>query len=145
MSRHKAGPRFSRYAVTGVWNTAFGYGVFALMVARLSGQMHYLLIAALSSVLAISNAYLVHKTFVFLTRGHYLREYSRYWLVYGATGVLGLGLLAVMVSGLRVNVYLAQAGVVALQALLSFAGHRRFSFGGLTVPDAPDGVARRQV
>ncbi len=66
----------SRYVVTGVWNTAFGYAAFALLVAWLASRVHYLLIAVAANVLAITNAYIVHKIFVFRTKGHCLREYG---------------------------------------------------------------------
>ena len=122
-------PRFSRFVVAGVWNTIFGYGVFALLVAGFSDHVHYLFIAGLSNALAISNAYLVHKIMVFRTRGNYLKEYARYWVVYGASGVLGLGLLALFVSGLGINIFLSQAGVLAIQVAVTFTGHRSYSFG----------------
>ena len=118
----------SRYLVAGLWNTAFGYGVFAGLIAWHSNHIHYLLIAGVSNVLAISNAYVVHKFFVFRTRGNYLKEYLRYWLVYGAAAVIGMLGLAILVAGLSVNIYLAQIGVVCGQVIFSFIGHRRFSF-----------------
>ena len=118
----------SRYLVAGLWNTAFGYGVFAGLIAWHSSHIHYLLIAGVSNVLAISNAYVVHKFFVFRTRGNYLKEYLRYWLVYGAAAVIGMLGLAILVAGLSVNIYLAQIGVVCGQVIFSFIGHRRFSF-----------------
>ena len=118
----------SRYFVAGLWNTAFGYGVFAGLIAWHANYIHYLLIAGVSNILAISNAYVVHKVFVFRTRGNYLEEYLRYWLVYGAAAVIGVLGLSILVSGLRVNVYLAQIVVVCGQVIFSFMGHRRFSF-----------------
>lgn len=127
-------PRMSRYVAAGVWNTAFGYGVFALLVACFSARVHYLLIAVVSNVLAISNAYVTHKIFVFQTRGNYLREYLKYYVIYGATALGGLALLAFLVSVVGLNVYVAMACVLCAQTALSFAGHRRFSFapGSLT-------------
>jgi putative flippase GtrA len=118
----------SRYLVSGVWNTAFGYGVFVLLAASLASRVHYLLIAVAANVLAITNAYIVHKVFVFRTKGNYLREYGRYYVIYGATAVAGLALLALFVDGLGLNLYLAQACVLGLQIVASFIGHRRFSF-----------------
>jgi putative flippase GtrA len=125
-----SGPRFSRYLVAGVWNTTFGYGVFALLFACFAARVHYLLIAAVSNLAAISNAYLIHKIFVFQTKGDYLREYLRYYVVYGATALIGVALLALLVSGLSMNVYLAQGLVLCLGVVVSFTGHRRFSFAG---------------
>ena len=125
----RTSPLFSRYLVTGVWNTLFGYGVFVLLAAWLAPRVHYLLIGAAASVLAITNAYIAHKVFVFRTKGNYLREYARYYVIYGATAAGGLALLALFVDGLGLNLYLAQACVLGLQVAASFVGHRRFSFG----------------
>jgi putative flippase GtrA len=127
-------PLLTRYLVTGVWNTVFGYAVFALLVAWLASRLHYLLIGVAANVLAITNAYIVHKVFVFRTKGNYLREYGRYYLIYGATAVGGLALLALFVDGLGLNLYLAQACALGLQVAASFVGHRRFSF---SVPPGP--------
>jgi len=120
---------FSRYFLAGLWNTVFGYGVFAGLIALYADYTHYLLIALGSNLLAITNAYVVHKLWVFRTKGNYVSEYIRYWLVYGATAGLGLLALAILVSGLMVNIYLAQAGVLCAQVIFSFMGHRKFSFG----------------
>jgi len=91
-------------------------------------SINYLVIAIASNMLAISNAYLVHKFFVFQTRGNYVREYLKYLMIYGVSGIFGVSLLALLVSGFGVNVYIAQAGVICGQALLNFLGHLKFSF-----------------
>jgi len=124
----------SRYLLAGVWNTAFGYGVFVCLIAWRGTPVNYLAIAIVSNVLAISNAYLVHKFLVFQTRGNYVREYFKYWLIYGVSAVLGVCLLAMLVSGFGLDVYAAQAGVVCGQIVLTFMGHRKFSFRAHGVP-----------
>ncbi len=52
-----------------------------------------------------------------------------YYLIYGATAVVGLALLVLFVDALGFNLYLAQACALGLQIAASFVGHRRFSFG----------------
>jgi putative flippase GtrA len=135
-------PRMSRYVAAGAWNTVFGYGVFALLFACFSARIHYLLIAAFSNVLAISNAYITHKIFVFQTKGNYLREYLKYYVIYGTTALGGLALLAVLASGLGLNVYVAQACVLCVQTVVSFTGHRRFSFASGSVTAQLHGSVR---
>lgn len=127
-------PLLSRYLVSGAWNTAFGYAAFALLAAWLVPRVHYLLVAAVANVLAITNAYVVHKVLVFRTKGNYLREYARYYVVYGATAVGGLALLALFVNGFGLNLYLAQACALGVQTVASFLGHRRFSFSAPSRP-----------
>jgi putative flippase GtrA len=119
----------SRFVAAGAWNTVFGYAAFAALVAVFSPRVHYVWLGVAGNVLAITNAFVVHKLFVFKTKGNYIREYLRYYVVYGSTAVVGLALLAVCASGLGLNLYLAQAVALGVQAAISFAGHRRFSFG----------------
>jgi putative flippase GtrA len=119
----------SRFAAAGAWNTLFGYAAFAALVALFSPRVHYVWLGVAGNVLAITNAFVVHKLFVFKTKGNGVREYLRYYVVYGGTAVVGLALLAVFASGLGLNLYLAQAVALAVQAAISFVGHRRFSFG----------------
>jgi putative flippase GtrA len=130
----RTSPLAARYLMAGVWNTVFGYAVFALLVASLASRVHYLLLGVIANVLAITNAYVVHKIFVFRTKGRYLREYLRYYVVYGTTAVCGLALLALLVDGCGLNLYLAQACALGVQVAVSFVWHRRFSFG---VPSRP--------
>jgi putative flippase GtrA len=126
-----------RFVIVGGWNTVFGYGVFAganyLLADRLPHA--YMVASVIANILAISMAYLGHKFVTFRTRGNYLREYLRFYLVYGVTALIGLALLPLVVALLgtvvanRAHVpYIAQAILLPIGVLLSFVGHKRFSF-----------------
>lgn len=126
-----------RYVVVGGWNTAFGYGVFALLNYWLTGHIAYpyMVANAISTVTAITVAYFGHKFIVFRTKGNYLREYLRFYMVYGAAALLGFVLLPlfVLLCGLfifpaKYVPYVAQALVIPVIVLFSFLGHKRFSF-----------------
>jgi putative flippase GtrA len=127
-----------RYLVVGGWNTAFGYGVYAALTWALTGRVPhaYMAAAVLANVVAITVAFVGYKLFVFRTRGNWLREYLRCYLVYGATALLGLALLPVLVhvvgrfTTADAAPYVAQAFVIPITVLASFTGHRRFSFRG---------------
>jgi putative flippase GtrA len=132
------GRQFLRYLLVGGWNTAFGYATYAGFTWALTGRVRYayMIAYAIASVLAISSAFLLYKLFVFRTRGNALREFLRMNAVYGATTLLGFGLLPLMVHAAGVMVdeswapYVGQAIVVPITALAGFVGHRRFSFRG---------------
>jgi len=53
-----------RFLIAGGWNTVFGYGVYAGMLFLFQPQVHYMVIAVVCNVLAISMAYATHKLFV---------------------------------------------------------------------------------
>ena len=130
LTRHVPPGQLGRYLLVGVWNTAFGYTTFAVFTALLRNYIpaSYMAAGLISSVLNITVSFLGYKWFVFKTKGNYLREYLKYYVVYGASAAGGVALLAVLVSGLGVNVYVAQACILCVQTAMSFAGHRRFSF-----------------
>jgi putative flippase GtrA len=126
-----------RYILVGGWNTLFGYCVFAGFTYALTGLLPYayMVAAVLAHIVATTVSYVAYKVFVFKTKGNYLREYLRFYVVYGVGAVLSLTLLPIFVYLVTPLVrqpshapYVAQALVVPLVVLSSFIGHKRFSF-----------------
>lgn len=147
--------QFIRYLLVGCWNTGFGYGVFFLIYSylkvRLSYTLAYNAANIASQIFAITNAYIGYKCFVFQTRGNYLREYLRFYVVYGVTAIINILLLPVVVTLLShalhgrayplcsifgkmlilssdTTPYYASALLLLITVLGSFFGHKHFSF-----------------
>jgi len=130
-------PQFSRYTLVGIVNTVFGYGLYAALTGFFMPRVAhgYLVAAIVASPIAISVAFLGYKWFVFKTKGNYLREWMRCNVVYGTTTLIGIMLLPVFVFGFRKSLgldaaapYVAGATVTGLNVIISFLGHRNFSF-----------------
>ncbi len=126
-----------RYLVVGGFNTIFGYGSFALLTYLMTGHLPYPYMFAnvIASVASITVAFIGYKYFVFRTKGNFLREYLRTYMVYGTSILLGLVLLPVLVFALgfvirRANLvpYVAQAICTLLVIFGSYVGHKKFSF-----------------
>lgn len=126
-----------RYGAVGGFNTVIGYGSFAALNCLLTGHVPYAYMVANigSSVFSITVAFFGYKLFVFRTKGNYLREYFRTYVVYGSSAVLGLVLLPVLVGLIGMAVkddvlvpYVAQAIVLPFVVIISFFGHKMFSF-----------------
>lgn len=137
LAKEVPGGQLARYLAVGIWNTVFGYGLFAYANYLLTGRVPYPYMAAsaVSNVLSITVAYLGYKFFVFRTKGNYLREYLRCFTVYGTGMLVSLLLLPpavaignAMLPDKRYSPYLAAAAITAGNVVLSFVGHRRFSF-----------------
>ena len=137
VTEHIPPGQLGRYLLVGIWNTAFGYGTFALLTALLDRYVpaSYMAASLLSSVLNITVSFLGYKWFVFKTKGNYVREWARCLMVYSGGIVLGLALLppTVFLVGYltdrpRAAPYIAGAFVLGLQVILSFLGHKTFSF-----------------
>lgn len=117
-----------RYLIAGGWNTAFGYGMYAGPYYLLHDRIHYMVIAVVANVLAISMAYATHKLFVFRTKGNALREYLKFYGVYGLTAALGLVALPFCIEVLKINPYVAPLLIMGVTAGVSYFGHKHFSF-----------------
>ena len=117
-----------RYVIAGGWNTVFGYGFFCGAYFLLHAHVHYMVIAVFSSVAAITMAYITFKLFVFRTKGNILREYLKFYAVYGVSMLVGLGVLAVCVEWLGLHPYAGQAVVIVVGVAVSYIGHSRITF-----------------
>jgi putative flippase GtrA len=121
----------------GAWNTVFGYSSFAVLTALLTPHIPYayMLAGVISTLLNITVAFLNYKWFIFKTKGNYLREWFRCLMVYSSGIVLGTFLLPATVFCIRLVTslttsapYIAAAILMGANLVLSFLGHRKFSF-----------------
>jgi putative flippase GtrA len=129
--------QFARYILVGGFNTAVGFGVFALLnwSFRGLGSFAYMYAWLLANIIAITVAFLAYKWFVFRTRGNYLAEWIRCFSVYGSGMLFGAVALPITVTILRRTLqrpegapYIAVALLTVVTVVLSFFGHRHFSF-----------------
>ena len=143
-TKHLPPGQLARYLVVGSWNAAFGYSTFALFTWLLDRYMpaSYMVASLIASVLNITVAFLGYKWFVFKTRGNYLKEWIRCLIVYSGGIVLGLALLpptvflASWITGNpRAAPYIAGALLLGVQVVVSFLGHKNFSFKRAIVAD----------
>ena len=91
-------------------------------------HVHVVVVALIANVLAITMAFLTYKIFVFRTKGNWLVEYFRAYVVYGTTAVFGIGLLWFLVDGVGLQFWLAQGLAILITVVVSYIGHSRFTF-----------------
>lgn len=118
-----------RYLIVGALNTAFGYLTGIAVYYLLSPRAHILVVGAIANVLAISFSFTTYKHYVFRTNGSWWREYLRSYLVYGGVALCGIVALWIMVDGLNIGIWVAQALAIALTVFISYLGHSRYTFG----------------
>lgn len=137
LTRHIPPGQLKRYLVVGVWNTAISYGTFAFFTSLLKPYMSasYMAASLLASVLNITVSFFGYKWFVFKTKGNYLNEWMRCLTVYGGSILIGLALLPPTVflvdyflKNSESAPYVAGALLMGIQVVLSFVGHKTFSF-----------------
>jgi nucleoside-diphosphate-sugar epimerase/putative flippase GtrA len=120
--------RAARYLIIGGWNTLFGLGLYTFLYETFKQDVNYLVLTVPCNILAITNAFLCYKIFVFKTKGNWWREYWRCYLVYGGSALVGMGLMFILVSGCGIYPIIAQFMTVGISVAASYIGHRNFSF-----------------
>jgi putative flippase GtrA len=122
------------YVVVGGWNTLLGYGVFALFyhllhdsagMSRVSGSMTALVA---STVVGVTNNYVLYRTIVFRSRGPVRREVPRFLVVYAAVLVVNLIMLPLALRTLPFSVYLIQAAFTVAVVVTTYVANKYFSF-----------------
>ncbi|MBP5531557.1 MAG: GtrA family protein [Lentisphaeria bacterium] len=127
-----------RYFLVGIWNTVWGLGCYTALLI-LFPRVHYLVLGIFSNVLAITNAFLCYKFLVFRTKGHFLKEYFRCYVVYGGGMLLGMCGMFICVTLLGFNAIFSNFFVTFVIFVFSFCGHRFFSFRHKS-PAPPDDI-----
>jgi putative flippase GtrA len=115
-----------RYLVVGGVNTVGGYAIGALLLYLLGKRV--MTAAVLAYLINVTIAFLGYKWFVFRTRGNYVGEYVKVHVVYGPKEVVALAAFFVLVRSWGMNKYLGQFLVTAGTIILSYQGHKNFSF-----------------
>jgi putative flippase GtrA len=124
-----------RYVLVGIWNTIFGYGVFALLQLTLGDSINYVFLLAIAQVVGTLNAFVGYRLLVFKVQGSVLRDLARFSTVYVGAFVVNLAALPLLVEVAGVPVLIAQAAVVGATVIVSYFVHRGFSFRRPTVTE----------
>jgi putative flippase GtrA len=136
------------FLVVGGINTIAGFAIFVACSESVGHFVDHrfgkvpgsLVTLGITHVLAVLFAFAMHRRFVFRVRGHLLRDLMRFWSVYLTGAAINFVALPVLVE-LGLQRIPAQAIIVASTMLLSYFGHRHFSFRRSTA-EAHDGKSR---
>ena len=119
-----------RFLAVGATNTVVGYLVFSGFTLWVFADVYlgYLLSLALSYTVGITLAFVLYRRFVFLVHGHLLRDFGRFVSVYLVAIGINAAVLPLLVEAAHVPPLLAQLIILVATTLLSFFGHKKFSF-----------------
>jgi putative flippase GtrA len=117
-----------RFLLTGAVNTGFGLLVFTVLELAIGEVLPYLVVLVVAHVIGVLEAFYLYRRTVFLVRGHVVRDLARFESVYLVALAVNLVLLPLLVEVGRLPVIGSQALIVVVTALISFFGHKHFSF-----------------
>jgi len=117
-----------RYLIAGGFNTLVGYSIGVGLYKALGSNLSIIWIGVISNILSITVSFLSYKILVFKTKGMWLTEYIKSYIVYGGIAVIGIFCLWVFVDKMKISIWLAQALVIGMTVIISYVGHSRFTF-----------------
>jgi putative flippase GtrA len=130
-----------RFLLVGGVNTVVGYGLFALFQFSFGHTIGYLgsLIAAYA--IATFIAFTLHRRITFQVRGgRVLVEFLRYAGITVISLLLNAAILALLIELAHWNPYVAQAVSLVTTTIVSYVGHKWFTFrrpAALSPPPPP--------
>jgi len=117
-----------RYLAIGVWNTMFAYIAFATLYILFQDRVHYLVISFGAHVLAVINAFLCQRIFVFRSSGRWFPAFVRFNIVQSFALAWGFAGLLLMVELLHFKPLPSQLIITTLALMTNYLLHRNFSF-----------------
>jgi putative flippase GtrA len=131
-----------RFLAVGGFNMVLGYVTFGALTLWVFHEVRfgYLLSLVCSYALGIVVAFVLYRRLVYDVRGHVLRDFARFVMVYAASIGVNAAVLPLLVEGLDAPPLVAQAVAIGITTLMSFFGHQSFSFR--RDPEDADDTAR---
>lgn len=122
------GSQAMRYVVVGLFNTVFSFAVFSALQVTIGARTHYVVALVASHAVGILEAYVLQRWLVFQVTGRWWRDLARFASVYAIAFGVNLVALPFFVEVAHLPVVPAQALVLFLNAVGTFAVHRVFTF-----------------
>ncbi|GAB3605492.1 hypothetical protein GCM10027413_09010 [Conyzicola nivalis] len=119
-----------RFVLVGGVNTLLGYGLFAAFWLTVGDRIGYLGSLYASYAVAIVAAFLLHRRFTFRVNGtgSVVVDFLRFASVHLVALIINTVALPLLVEGAGMYPLAAQAIVVVVTTLVSYFGHKLFSF-----------------
>jgi len=125
--RSRIGSKHVKFVIIGIYNTLFGYSVFAGLHIELP-HVNYMFVLIVSREISVISAFVVYRLLVFKVKGRIITDFARFWLVYSGALVLNLIALPFFVEIVGLHVLVAQAVTLILTVISTWIGHNHFSF-----------------
>ncbi|MEK3880306.1 GtrA family protein [Paenibacillus sp. FSL M7-0420] len=115
-----------KFVIVGILNTIVGLSVYTLYLKLI--QDNYLQALILSHVIGVVHSYLWNNRWTFQQKRYNAKSGMKFVFVYIVTFFVNLFLLALLVDTIGMNKLIAQAIALFLTTVVSFFGHKYWSF-----------------
>lgn len=129
-----------RFVIVGGFNTAFGYALFVAIELTIGKHAGYLVSLYGSYAIATIVAFALHRHFTYRVTGtgNIVIDFLRFQSVYVVSLIINTIALPVLVELVHLPALVAQAMIVVVTTLVSYFGHKLFSFRRAAAPVAEE-------
>lgn len=117
-----------RYVALGVWNTTFAYAAYFGLYELFSLRLHYIIISVLAHALAVANAFVCQRVFVFRSTSSWGAAFLRFCIVQSLVLMASITGLALLVEVFHVIPLVSQLVVMTSCVIAGYLLNRNFSF-----------------
>ncbi len=116
------------FLIVGGMNTLIGAAWFILFQFLIQARFGYMTVLLCAHIAAVLCAFVLYRYFVFRVRGHVWRDLMRFEMVNLTSLAVNAVALPLLVELLHWPVLFSQLMITGITMLVSFFGHRGFSF-----------------
>jgi putative flippase GtrA len=127
IKRLLADERF-RFLLVGGINTVVGYGLFVVLQLSVGEVIGYLGSLFISYAVGTVVAFILHRRFTFRVQGNLVVDFLRFCSVYVVSLAINTAVLPLLVELVHLDPLVAQALTIIITTVLSYTGHKVFSF-----------------
>ncbi|MNO35597.1 GtrA-like protein [compost metagenome] len=119
-----------KFLIVGILNTIVGYSVYALYIFFIDkNYVHALLI---SHIIGVVHSYIWNRRWTFRQSHSSFGSIAKFVTIYIFTFLINLLLLSFFVDKMEVNTLVAQGIALFLTTLISYLGHKYWSFRSIS-------------
>jgi putative flippase GtrA len=118
-----------KFIIVGIINTFFGYIIGILNFFLFFNIFGIIFVGIFNNVISITFSFFMFKKFVFKTvNTNWISEYLRSYIVYGVKALFGILTLWLCIKIIGLNIYISQFFSMIITILLTYKGHKDFTF-----------------
>ena len=118
--------QLSKFSFVGILNTIVGYGAFFIFLT----WFNYMVSLIIAHIIGVTHSYVWNKYWTFKSDGIQIKEFVKFNSVYVIVFVVNAIFLIFLVDTLNFNPKIGQLLVLPIITIISFTGHKYWSFSG---------------
>jgi putative flippase GtrA len=117
-----------RYVALGLWNTTFAYVAYFGLYELFSLHLHYIVIGVLAHLIAVANAFVCQRVFVFRSKASWGAAFLRFSIVQFLVLIASITGLTLLVEVFHIIPLISQLVVMTSCVIAGYLLNRNFSF-----------------